>query len=51
MNKLDLENLVPDTYANANDNVLNGIAFDKKQNKIYVTGKRWPVLYEIKLKN
>ncbi len=45
--KLDLTNLVPDTYANAHDNVLNGIAYDKKKDKIYVTGKRWPVLYEI----
>ena len=47
--KLDLTNLVPDTYANAHDNVLNGIAYDKKKDKIYVTGKRWPVLYEIKI--
>jgi len=48
--KLDLKDLVPNTYANANDNVLNGIAYDKKKNKIYVTGKRWPVLYEIEIK-
>lgn len=47
--KLDLTNLVPDTYANAHDNVLNGIAHDKETNKIYVTGKRWPVLYEIEV--
>jgi len=47
--KLNLEDLVPNTYANANDNVLNGIAYDQDKNKIYVTGKRWPVLYEIKI--
>ena len=47
--KLDLSNLVPDTYANPHDNVLNGIAYDKKTKKIYVTGKRWPVLYEIEV--
>ena len=47
--KLNLENLVPNTYANANDNVLNGIAYDEKNDKIFVTGKRWPVLYEIKI--
>lgn len=47
--KLDLSTLVPDTYANPHDNVLNGIAYDQKNKKIYVTGKRWPVLYEIEI--
>lgn len=29
--------------------VPNGIAFDTASNKIYITGKRWPELYEIEL--
>ncbi|CAI9768190.1 unnamed protein product [Fraxinus pennsylvanica] len=29
--------------------VLNGIAWDEKGNRIFVTGKLWPKLYEIKL--
>jgi len=29
--------------------VLNGIAYDKTSDKIYVTGKRWPNLFEIEL--
>ncbi|XP_022878847.1 glutaminyl-peptide cyclotransferase-like isoform X1 [Olea europaea var. sylvestris] len=29
--------------------VLNGIAWDEKRNRIFVTGKLWPKLYEIKL--
>ena len=29
--------------------VLNGIAYDAAANKIYITGKTWPTLYEIKL--
>ncbi|KAL0299576.1 UNVERIFIED_CONTAM: Glutaminyl-peptide cyclotransferase [Sesamum radiatum] len=29
--------------------VLNGIAWDEEQNRIFVTGKLWPKLYEIKL--
>jgi glutamine cyclotransferase len=29
--------------------VLNGIAYDKDKKSFYVTGKRWPVLFEIKL--
>ena len=47
--KLDLSNLVPDKFANPHDNVLNGIAYDNKTKKIYVTGKRWPILYEIEI--
>jgi glutaminyl-peptide cyclotransferase len=30
--------------------VLNGIAFDPANNKLLVTGKLWPRLFEIKLK-
>jgi glutamine cyclotransferase len=31
--------------------VLNGIAYDKAANRIYVTGKNWPKLLEVKLDN
>ncbi len=31
--------------------VLNGIAYDAATNKIYITGKNWPKLVEIKLDN
>jgi len=31
------------------DNVLNGIAYDSKGDRLFVTGKRWPWLYEIRL--
>lgn len=31
--------------------VLNGIAYDAKDNRIFITGKYWPKLYEIKLDN
>lgn len=31
------------------NNVLNGIAYDSTAKKIYVTGKYWPKLFEIKL--
>ncbi|XP_072994549.1 glutaminyl-peptide cyclotransferase isoform X6 [Typha latifolia] len=30
--------------------VLNGIAWDKEKNRLFVTGKLWPKLYEIKLR-
>jgi len=28
-------------------NVLNGIAYDSATKKIYITGKRWPKLFEV----
>ena len=31
------------------DEVLNGIAYDKKNNRLFVTGKNWGKLFEIKL--
>jgi glutaminyl-peptide cyclotransferase len=31
-------------------NVLNGIAYDERKDRLYVTGKLWPKLFEIKLK-
>ncbi len=46
--KLDLGDLAARTrtkYAGAE--VLNGIAYNPKTKKIYVTGKYWPALYEI----
>lgn len=30
---------------------LNGIAYDKQGNRIFITGKNWPKLFEIKLDN
>lgn len=32
-----------------NDEVLNGIAYDAKNNRLFVTGKRWAKLFEIEL--
>lgn len=48
---IDLSGLKPaltDTADLAND-VLNGIAYDAERDRLFVTGKRWPKLYEITL--
>ena len=39
------------TPADINDqvDVLNGIAYDAKGDRLFITGKRWPKLFEIKL--
>jgi glutaminyl-peptide cyclotransferase len=31
------------------EGVLNGIAFDAEHDRLFVTGKLWPKLFEIKL--
>lgn len=33
------------------EDVLNGIAYDKEGNRIFVTGKYWPRIFEVKLDN
>jgi glutaminyl-peptide cyclotransferase len=32
-----------------NGDVLNGIAFNSVNNKLYMTGKNWPVMFEVKI--
>jgi glutaminyl-peptide cyclotransferase len=41
----------PDQMTGEGPDVLNGIAYDSAQNKIYITGKNWPKLFEVKLDN
>lgn len=40
---------VPASLADPQNDVLNGIAYDAKSDRLFVTGKRWPQLYEITL--
>jgi glutamine cyclotransferase len=46
---IDLTGLLSPVYRLAPDDVLNGIAFDPEKNRLFVTGKRWPKLFEITL--
>ena len=46
--RIDLKGLLKDSEKTGSD-VLNGIAFDEKTGKIYVTGKKWPKLFEISI--
>jgi glutamine cyclotransferase len=48
---IDLTNLLPREKRGTSsvDAVLNGIAWDGKHRKLYVTGKLWPKLFEIEL--
>lgn len=47
---IDLTGLFDSKLSGDPDNdVLNGIAYDAKGNRLFVTGKRWPSVFEIKL--
>ncbi len=47
---VDLSRLYPEAKRReVNADVLNGIAWDKLTGRIFVTGKRWPGLYEIEV--
>lgn len=47
---IDLQNISPDDQRRDSENVLNGIAYDAATDRIFITGKNWKNLYEIKLK-
>ena len=46
---IDCRGLLPQSLRTSDTDVLNGIAYDRKSGKIYLTGKNWPRLYEVKL--
>ena len=46
---IDLSGLLKYSLHNGKADVLNGIAYDKTGNKIFVTGKFWPRLFQIEL--
>lgn len=46
---VDLRGLLPDRDRNPDTDVLNGIAWDQSTGRIFVTGKKWPKLFEIKV--
>ncbi|HEX8642801.1 MAG TPA: glutaminyl-peptide cyclotransferase [Allosphingosinicella sp.] len=46
---IELGPLVAEAGGNHEDSVLNGIAYDRAGDRLFVTGKNWPRLYEIDL--
>jgi glutamine cyclotransferase len=46
---IDLTGLLPDVEKLTPESVLNGIAYDAKQDRLFVTGKQWPTIFEIKI--
>ena len=46
---IDLSGLLPEVEKPNAEAVLNGIAYDAKQDRLFVTGKQWPLIFEIRL--
>lgn len=46
---IDLTGILPDVERPNNNAVLNGIAYDPVHNRLFVTGKLWPALFEIRV--
>jgi glutamine cyclotransferase len=46
---INLRGLLPASDRDADTDVLNGIAYDSSARRIFVTGKKWPKLFEIKI--
>jgi glutamine cyclotransferase len=46
---LDLSDVVERAGGDNSSRTLNGIAYDAKRDRIYVTGKLWPRIYEIEI--
>ncbi len=48
--RINMEGLLPSTLnPSQRIDVLNGIAIDESNDKMYVTGKLWPTIFEVKL--
>lgn len=46
---IDLDGISPDDVKRDEENTLNGIAYDAENDRIFVTGKNWKKLFEIKI--
>ena len=49
LQKADMSDLYPKDKRNKNGEVLNGIAWDAKGKRLFVTGKKWDKLFQVKL--
>lgn len=46
---IDLTGILSPMFKLDNEAVLNGIAYDAEHDRLFVTGKQWPSIFEIKL--
>ena len=48
---LDFSRYIPEECKEDPERVLNGIAWDRTGRRLFITGKEWPVLYELAIEN
>jgi glutamine cyclotransferase len=48
---IDLTGILPNDQKIDAESVLNGIAYDAEHDRLFVTGKQWPAIFEIKIVN
>ena len=46
---IDLTGLLGPMFRRGSEDVLNGIAYDAQRKRLFVTGKLWPSIFEIRL--
>ena len=46
---IDLAGILPESERIDSESVLNGIAYDAVHDRLFVTGKQWPAVFEIKV--
>jgi len=46
---IDLTGILPANKKIDSESVLNGIAYDAEHDRLFVTGKQWPTIFEIKI--
>lgn len=46
---IDLTGILPSDQRVNDESVLNGIAYDAQHDRLFVTGKQWPTIFEIRL--
>lgn len=46
---IDFSELFPRSQRRSSEDVMNGIAYDPEKDRVFITGKNWPYLYEVKL--
>jgi glutaminyl-peptide cyclotransferase len=46
---IDLAGLLPPDEKVNDESVLNGIAYDATHDRLFVTGKQWPAVFQIKV--
>ncbi len=47
---IDLDKISPEDVEDDSENTLNGIAYEESSDRLFITGKNWKKLFEIKIK-